>query len=438
MAHQGSVLEIPQSFPRSLPILGAIAQLGMLQFLGLISVGGKNPWTLDSGATDHDKFFGALCLLYPLCRLERMISTVRHSRGLYIVNDDTSGSSICRTSLLSSYFGTFEHDCLLWHFRVTTSFGKRWFITFMDDHTRLTWVFLIIDKSEEFQNHNLNEFLTSKEIVHQNSCAYTPQQNGGGNAIHTGTYLINRMFFRILYIQTGLDCLKESYLSTRLISQVSLCVFGCTTYVHNFGPNQIKFTPRAQACALGYTRKLDEYDHSLDIPIALRKGHKPVGCKWMFTLKYKVDGTLDRHKTKPSRGGEHEPSSPSDLKPSLTEISQLKQRMSTEFEIKDLGNLKYFLGMKVVRSKEGISVSQRKYTFNLLTEIVRSRVLCPRAMLRPNTEAYTDLDWVGSVVDRKSTFGYYTFVWSNLVTWRSKKQSVVSKSNAKANYRGLF
>ena len=52
-----------------------------------------------------------------------------------------------------------------------------------------------------------------------------------------------------------------------------------------------------------------------------------------------------------------------------TEISQLKQRMSTEFEIKDLGNLKNFLGMKVVRSKEGISVSQRKYTFNLLTEI---------------------------------------------------------------------
>ncbi|KAA0054971.1 Cysteine-rich RLK (receptor-like protein kinase) 8 [Cucumis melo var. makuwa] len=51
-----------------------------------------------------------------------------------------------------------------------------------------------------------------------------------------------------------------------------------------------------------------------------------------------------------------------------TEISQLKQRMGDEFEIKDLGNLKYFLGMKVVWSKEGISVSQRKYTLDLLTE----------------------------------------------------------------------
>ncbi|KAL4030142.1 hypothetical protein IC575_008377 [Cucumis melo] len=51
-----------------------------------------------------------------------------------------------------------------------------------------------------------------------------------------------------------------------------------------------------------------------------------------------------------------------------TKISQLKQRMGDEFEIKDLENLKYFLGMEVARSKEGISVSQRKYTLDLLRD----------------------------------------------------------------------
>ena len=34
-------------------------------------------------------------------------------------------------------------------------------------------------------------------------------------------------------------------------------------------------------------------------------------------------------------------------------------------------------------------------------------------------------------------FGYCTFVWGNLVTWRSKKHSVVTRSNAKVGYRAM-
>ena len=39
-----------------------------------------------------------------------------------------------------------------------------------------------------------------------------------------------------------------------------------------------------------------------------------------------------------------------------------------EFEIKDLGQLRYFLGMEIARSKSGIVVSQKKYTLDLLSE----------------------------------------------------------------------
>jgi len=51
------------------------------------------------------------------------------------------------------------------------------------------------------------------------------------------------------------------------------------------------------------------------------------------------------------------------------EINNLKGMLAKEFEIKNLGNLRYFLGMEIARSKEGIFVSQRKYTLDLLKKL---------------------------------------------------------------------
>lgn len=42
--------------------------------------------------------------------------------------------------------------------------------------------------------------------------------------------------------------------------------------------------------------------------------------------------------------------------------------LAHEFEVKDLGELKYFLAMEIARSKAGIVVSQRKYVLDLLQE----------------------------------------------------------------------
>lgn len=50
------------------------------------------------------------------------------------------------------------------------------------------------------------------------------------------------------------------------------------------------------------------------------------------------------------------------------EISNLQKVLATEFELKELGHLKYFLGIEVSRSKAGINLCQRKYILDLLTE----------------------------------------------------------------------
>ncbi|KAL5545752.1 hypothetical protein UlMin_005439 [Ulmus minor] len=44
-----------------------------------------------------------------------------------------------------------------------------------------------------------------------------------------------------------------------------------------------------------------------------------------------------------------------------------------------------------------------------------------------NVVTYTDADWAGSIDNQRSTFGYFTFVGGNLVTWRSKKQNKINR-----------
>ena len=50
-------------------------------------------------------------------------------------------------------------------------------------------------------------------------------------------------------------------------------------------------------------------------------------------------------------------------------------------------------------------------------------------------KVYTNADYVGLIVDRRSTTGYCIFLGGNLVTWRSKKQNVVARSSAEAEFR---
>ena len=50
------------------------------------------------------------------------------------------------------------------------------------------------------------------------------------------------------------------------------------------------------------------------------------------------------------------------------EIIDLQKYLASEFEMKNLGGLKYFLGIEVARSKQGIFLSLRKYILDLLIE----------------------------------------------------------------------
>ena len=66
------------------------------------------------------------------------------------------------------------------------------------------------------------------------------------------------------------------------------------------------------------------------------------------------------------------------------EIGEIKRKVAHEFEIKDLGALKCFLGMEFARSKEGIFVNQCNYVLDLLSEIGMLGYKVAETPIKPN------------------------------------------------------
>ncbi|XP_047335655.1 secreted RxLR effector protein 161-like [Impatiens glandulifera] len=49
--------------------------------------------------------------------------------------------------------------------------------------------------------------------------------------------------------------------------------------------------------------------------------------------------------------------------------------------------------------------------------------------------AYSDADWAGDPTNRKSTTRYFIFLDDSLISWKSKKQDVISRSSTEVGYR---
>ncbi|RVW45079.1 Retrovirus-related Pol polyprotein from transposon RE2 [Vitis vinifera] len=145
--------------------------------------------------------------------------------------------------------------------RTASTLGFQYFVTFIDDYSRRT-----CDNARKYFSTPFTSFMSQHGILHQSSCAHTPQQNGvaerknrhlvetvrtiflhshvpfrfWGDAVLIVCYLINRMPSSILH-----DQIPHSLIfPTQPLYFLPPCVFGCTCFVHTLTPGQDKLSAR--------------------------------------------------------------------------------------------------------------------------------------------------------------------------------------------------
>ncbi|RVW36198.1 Retrovirus-related Pol polyprotein from transposon RE2 [Vitis vinifera] len=349
--------------------------------------------------------------------------------------------------------------------------GARYFLLFIDDHTRFTWFYLLKTKDEVYPTflkfqaliekqvntkikavqsdwagefRSLSILFSNMGIVHCLSCLYTSQQNGRverknrhvvemgmplsywPHAFQTATYLINRLPIPVLHHQSPYFTLYHKLLA----------------YTHLKGARHVIFNEDSfpfKNLKSSLSQPISSFS-SLSIPLSIPlpplspsppmspsipppfppspRVNLPVPCvNTDFLLLLVLSLSLlpfvkllkILHGSKPWNWNLF-PSTQQDL--ASGSFTFLRQ------------------GLEVHHTPTGIHLSQAKYITDLLT---RAAMLdakpCPTPMssntnlsLHDGVALENDANWASCPNDRRSTSGYCLFLGSNLVSWSSSKK----------------
>ncbi|GJX71800.1 copia protein [Tanacetum coccineum] len=123
--------------------------------------------------------------------------------------------------------------------------------------------------------------------------------------------------------------------------------------------------------------------------------------------------------------------------------TEFEKMMHKKFQMSSVGELTFFLGLQVTQKDDGIFISQDKYVDEILKKFGFSTVktasqpklgLWYPKDLPFDLEAYTDNDYAGASLDRKSIIGGCQFLGSRLISWQCKKQTIVANSTTEGEY----
>ncbi|GJR79024.1 retrovirus-related pol polyprotein from transposon TNT 1-94 [Tanacetum coccineum] len=133
-------------------------------------------------------------------------------------------------------------------------------------------------------------------------------------------------------------------------------------------------------------------------------------------------------------------------------IKYTKDILKSKFDMKDMGLADVILGIKIIRTQNGLVLSQVHYVDKILnthnagdSDLARTPI---NTSTRPDLayavsrisrypvviEGYSDANWISDIKDSRSTSGYVFTLGGADISWKSSKQTVIAKSMMESEF----